>query len=137
MSMYWDEVEKLYARQRVKGLKQYGQYLEDNFELTDPSKIITEAEEELVDALMYLEHAKRHIRECGCCDESSNEEAAALEEALKNCSIMTLESVDPQVEYLSTEVIMTVIKEMVPVIITSSAEMVATIISTMKKEHNE
>lgn len=53
---YWDRVCKLQDKQREKGIKTYGQGLEDNHEPV--VKRIQHIEEELVDALMYLEWLK-------------------------------------------------------------------------------
>jgi hypothetical protein len=50
---YWDKVTTLANKQRAKGLKDYGQGIEDN-----PAAVLdrlTYIEEELIDALMYLE----------------------------------------------------------------------------------
>lgn len=53
---YWDRVCKLQDKQREKGITTYGQGLEDNHEPV--VKRIQHIEEELVDALMYLEWLK-------------------------------------------------------------------------------
>lgn len=53
---YWDRVCKLQDKQREKGIRTYGQGLEDNHEPV--VKRIQHIEEELVDALMYLEWLK-------------------------------------------------------------------------------
>ncbi len=56
---YWDNITKLANKQREKGLRDYGQGLEDN-----PAAILdrlTHIEEELIDALMYLEWLKEGI----------------------------------------------------------------------------
>ena len=56
---YWANIEAIAARQRQKGIETYGQGLEAN-----PADIITRLtylEEELVDALMYIEWAKDYI----------------------------------------------------------------------------
>lgn len=54
---YWKNVCEIQKRQTEKGLKSYGGYLEEDTSLT-PEERITMVEEELVDALMYLEHLK-------------------------------------------------------------------------------
>lgn len=54
---YWDNISRIQAKQTSKGLATYGQTLEENTALTDTERI-TMLEEELVDALMYLEHLK-------------------------------------------------------------------------------
>lgn len=53
---YWERICKLQDKQREKGIKTYGQGLEDNHEPV--IKRIQHIEEELVDALMYLEWLK-------------------------------------------------------------------------------
>lgn len=56
---YWGNITKLAERQRAKGIKTYGYGLEDN-----PADIITRInyiEEELIDALMYLEWIKEGL----------------------------------------------------------------------------
>lgn len=58
---YWCNIIKLANRQRMKGLKTYGQGLEDN-----PAEVnarIRHIEEELIDALMYLEWLKDGLNE--------------------------------------------------------------------------
>ena len=53
---YWDNITRMAERQRAKGIRTYGCGLEDN-----PSDILTRIEyieEELIDALMYLEWIK-------------------------------------------------------------------------------
>ena len=55
---YWnDDIQKIYNRQREKGLKTYGQVLEDNKNLSI-AETIEMAQEEAVDLLMYLSHLK-------------------------------------------------------------------------------
>ena len=56
---YWASIEAIADRQRQKGIETYGQGLEAN-----PADIITRLtylEEELVDALMYIEWAKEYL----------------------------------------------------------------------------
>ena len=58
---YWENICKLSEKQRTKGMKTYGQGLEDN-----PLSIIerlTYLEEELIDGLMYIEHIKAYLEE--------------------------------------------------------------------------
>ena len=58
---YWERICKLSERQRAKGMKTYGQGLEDN-----PLSILerlTYLEEELIDGLMYIEHIKAYLEE--------------------------------------------------------------------------
>ena len=60
---YWENIEAISDRQRQKGIDTYGQGLEAN-----PADIITRLtylEEELVDALMYIEWAKDYIAHIG------------------------------------------------------------------------
>ena len=60
-SPYWERICKLSERQRAKGIKTYGQGLENN-----PMGIVgrlTYLEEELVDALMYCEWIKDKLAE--------------------------------------------------------------------------
>lgn len=57
---YWDNICSMQARQTAKGLATYGQVLEDNTALSDTERI-TMLEEELIDALMYLEHLKASL----------------------------------------------------------------------------
>jgi uncharacterized protein (DUF2164 family) len=53
---YWENICKLQDRQRKKGIETYGQGLEDNHQ---PVLVrIQHIEEELIDALMYLEWLK-------------------------------------------------------------------------------
>lgn len=68
---YWDNICKIAEKQRQKGLDTYGQGLEDNKELSFNERI-EYLEEELVDALMYLEHLKAGIKgmpSCLCTDQ--------------------------------------------------------------------
>lgn len=53
---YWENIEALANKQRQKGIKTYGKGLESN--LLDVEKRIQYIEEELIDALMYLEWVK-------------------------------------------------------------------------------
>ena len=53
---YWDNITKISDAQRAKGMRDYGQGIEDN-----PEQVLNRIkyiEEELVDALMYLEWLK-------------------------------------------------------------------------------
>lgn len=58
--MYWDNISKIQRKQTEKGLKTYGQVLEDNTELST-EEVLTYLEEELIDALMYIEHIKKKM----------------------------------------------------------------------------
>lgn len=56
---YWERICRLSERQRAKGMKTYGKGLEDNpLSITER---ITYLEEELIDALMYMEHIKAYL----------------------------------------------------------------------------
>ena len=55
---YWDNICKIAEQQRKKGLTEYGKGLEDNTELSTDERIKM-VEEEMVDALMYLEHLRK------------------------------------------------------------------------------
>ena len=56
---YWQNIQAIADRQRKKGIATYGQGLEAN-----PADIMirmTYLEEELIDALMYIEWAKEYL----------------------------------------------------------------------------
>ena len=55
---YWQNVCDIQLRQTDKGIRHYGQQLEDNEDMTVLDRL-TYLEEELIDALMYIEHLKR------------------------------------------------------------------------------
>ena len=60
---YWQNIQGIAGRQRKKGIDTYGQGLEAN-----PADIMirmTYLEEELIDALMYIEWAKDYIAHIG------------------------------------------------------------------------
>lgn len=54
---YWDNICAMQKKQTEKGIKTYGQTLEQNKSLT-PLQRLEYLEEELIDALMYIEHIK-------------------------------------------------------------------------------
>lgn len=58
---YWDNITAMAEAQRIKGLQTYGQTLEENKALNMEERI-TMLQEELIDALMYLEHIKEAAR---------------------------------------------------------------------------
>lgn len=58
-NIYWNNVCTIADRQRKKGIEEYGQGIEDNPESI--CKRLEYIEEELVDALMYIEWAKAYI----------------------------------------------------------------------------
>lgn len=56
---YWERIEAISAAQRAKGMQTYGQGLENN-----PAPVyerLRHIEEELIDALMYLEWLKEKL----------------------------------------------------------------------------
>ena len=61
---YWKRVCEMQKAQTDKGIKKYGQILEQNTKLT-PIERVTYLQEELVDALMYCEHLKELINNDG------------------------------------------------------------------------
>lgn len=61
---YWGEICKIQARQTEKGVKKYGQRLEDNEDLGVIERL-EYLEEELIDGLMYIEHIKAAFRKGG------------------------------------------------------------------------
>lgn len=62
MMSYWDNVTDIYKKQTEKGIKSYGQTLEENTALGIEQRILM-AQEEMVDMLVYLEHIKALLRE--------------------------------------------------------------------------
>lgn len=58
---YWKRVCDLQRRQTEKGIRKYGQRLEENTSLS-PTERLEYLEEELIDALMYIEHIKEGSR---------------------------------------------------------------------------
>ena len=59
---YIDNVNMLMKHQEAKGLATYGQLLQDNKEMSVIDRI-EYLEEELVDALMYMEHLKESVKD--------------------------------------------------------------------------
>lgn len=57
---YWENINELARQQRIKGMKKYKTGLEDNYKSTVDK--IQYIEEELIDALMYLEWLKDGMR---------------------------------------------------------------------------
>ena len=57
MVSYWDKITAINSKQQSKGIKEYGQTLEENKELS-VSETLTMLGEELVDALNYIERVK-------------------------------------------------------------------------------
>lgn len=56
---YWQNIQDIADRQRQKGLDTYGQGLEEN--PADMVTRLTYLEEELIDALMYIEWIKEKL----------------------------------------------------------------------------
>lgn len=61
---YWENIEAIANKQRQKGIETYGQGIESN--LLDVEKRIQYIEEELIDALMYLEWLKDGMKKWDC-----------------------------------------------------------------------
>lgn len=59
---YWARVCEKQRQQTEKGLTKYGMTLEDNTKLTVCERL-NHLEEELIDALMYIEHLKEKLEE--------------------------------------------------------------------------
>ena len=57
---YWDNITEIYRKQSEKRLKEYGMTLEENTDIPVADRI-TILEEELVDALVYLEHLRSKV----------------------------------------------------------------------------
>ena len=60
---YWQNIQDIAARQWQKGIDTYGQGLEEN--PADMVTRLTYLEEELIDALMYIEWAKDYLSHLG------------------------------------------------------------------------
>ena len=56
---YWQNIQDIADRQRQKGIDTYGQGLEEN--QADMVTRLTYLEEELIDALMYIEWIKEKL----------------------------------------------------------------------------
>lgn len=59
---YWENICEIQEKQKQKGLSKYGRILEENTSMQTTERI-EYLQEELVDALMYLEHLKENIKE--------------------------------------------------------------------------
>lgn len=57
---YWSNVCEMQKKQTDKGIKTYGQVLEDNTGMSTLDRLEA-IEEELIDALMYIEHLKETL----------------------------------------------------------------------------
>ena len=55
---YWQNICELQKKQRDKGVKKYGQTLEDNTYMNIEERL-EYLQEELIDGLMYIEHIKQ------------------------------------------------------------------------------
>lgn len=55
---YWQKICEMQERQTQKGISRYGQILEENKDL-DIFQVLEYLQEELIDALMYIEHIKK------------------------------------------------------------------------------
>ena len=62
--VYWSRICEMQKRQTEKGLKKYGQILEENTSMTITERL-EYLEEELIDGLMYLEHIKEMLSKEG------------------------------------------------------------------------
>lgn len=60
--LYWSRISDVYKNQRLKGIATYGQILED-FKVPEAIDRLIYIEEELVDALMYIEWLKDKLEE--------------------------------------------------------------------------
>ena len=58
---YWKNICEIQEKQKQKGISKYGQILEENTSMATTERI-EYLQEELVDALMYLEHLKENIK---------------------------------------------------------------------------
>lgn len=62
MSKYWNNVCEIQKEQTAKGIKKYGFTLEDSDDMP-LYKTLTYLQEELIDALMYIEHIKSSVED--------------------------------------------------------------------------
>ena len=61
MDNFWNRITQINNKQRAKGIREYGQTLEENDDLT-VVETLTMIEEELVDALNYIEKVKELLQ---------------------------------------------------------------------------
>lgn len=59
---YWGNICEMQKKQTEKGLRKYGQVLEENTQMNMRERL-EYLEEELIDGLMYLEHIKEMLKE--------------------------------------------------------------------------
>ena len=71
LNPYWERITKMAISQRLKGIKTYGQGLEQ-FTTPDAIKRIEYIQEELIDGLMYLEWLKDILK--GDTERGNNKE---------------------------------------------------------------
>lgn len=71
MANYWDNISRIEAKQTAKGIAEYGQILEEN-QIPSVLERIQYIEEELVDALKYLEWLADGLRQVSLDDASDN-----------------------------------------------------------------
>lgn len=57
---YWNNICEMQKKQTEKGIRTYGQTLEENTTLS-PVERLTYLQEELIDALMYIEDIKAKV----------------------------------------------------------------------------
>lgn len=88
---YWKRVCDMQQAQTDKGIKKYGQILEQNTQLT-PTERVTYLQEELVDALMYCEHLKELIYNGGQLGGQTNTADDYQKAAMRTMSPETLEN---------------------------------------------
>ena len=62
MSKYWENITDMANKQREKGLRKYGQILEENTEMNAVERIEM-IQQELINELMRLEHMKEYVKE--------------------------------------------------------------------------
>ena len=65
---YWENICEMQKKQTEKGLKKYGQILEENTGMTIRERL-EYLQEELIDGLMYIEHIKEMLTKEGSTDE--------------------------------------------------------------------
>lgn len=60
---YWDNICIIQEKQTAKGIRKYGDVLENNPTDLDVFERLQYIQEELIDALMYIEHLKIKLEE--------------------------------------------------------------------------
>lgn len=79
---YWDNITKIFEKQRAKGVKSYGFPLEENNVLS-AVEVLEYYQEELIDALMYTEHLKVKIGQLASENAELNEKLGAIMELVE------------------------------------------------------